>query len=102
MEFNKTTLSLLIGGTETLTITVLPAYAYDKTVTFTSSDPSIANVDTYGRVNGLKLGKTIIKATTINGLTASCEVTVELKPPTNLTVSDVTSSSAKISWENGG
>lgn len=101
MEFNKTTLSLLIGGSEILTITVLPAYAYDKTITYTSSDPTIANVDTYGRVNGLKLGKTIIRATTINGLTASCEVTVELKTPTNLIVSDVTSSSAKVSWENG-
>ncbi|KST90118.1 Ig-like domain-containing protein [Lactococcus lactis] len=74
---NKTTLTLEVGGTETLTATVLPEDAEDKTVTFTSSDPTIATVTPkQGSVVGKAAGTTEITGTTVNGLTVTCEVTV--------------------------
>lgn len=74
---NKTTLSLEVGGNETLTATVLPEDAEDKTVTFTSSDPTIATVTPkQGNVVGKAVGTTEITGTTVNGLTVTCEVTV--------------------------
>ncbi|MFK5291683.1 Ig domain-containing protein, partial [Lactococcus lactis] len=44
VTLNKTTLSLAVGANETLTATVLPVDADDKTVTFASSEPTIATV----------------------------------------------------------
>lgn len=74
---NKTTLNLKVGDTETLTATVLPEDAEDKTVTFTSSDESIAKVTPkQGKVEALAEGTTTITATTSNGKTAICEVVV--------------------------
>lgn len=74
---NKTTLSLTVGASETLTATVTPENAEDKTVTFTSSDPTIATVTPkQGNVVGKAEGKTKITGTTANGLTVTCDVTV--------------------------
>ena len=74
---NKTTLSLEVGANETLTATVLPEDAEDKTVTFTSSDPTIATVTPkQGNVVGKAAGTTTITGTTVNGLIVTCEVTV--------------------------
>lgn len=74
---NKTTLALEVGGNETLTATVAPADATDKSVTFTSSDPAVATVTPkQGNVVGKAAGTTTITGTTVNGLTATCEVTV--------------------------
>lgn len=74
---NKTTLDLKVGDTETLTATVLPEDAEDKTVTFTSSDESIAKVTPkQGKVEALAEGNTTIVGTTSNGLIVECKVTV--------------------------
>ncbi|QED60642.1 hypothetical protein FUT28_12920 [Enterococcus durans] len=74
---NKTTLTLELGATETLVATVLPEGATDKTVTFSSSDASVASVTPkQGRVAGVAKGTATITGTTINGKTAICEVTV--------------------------
>lgn len=57
--------------------TVLPVDADDKTVTFTSSDPTIATVTPkQGSVAGKAAGTTKITATTSNGKTATCVITV--------------------------
>lgn len=74
---NKTTLSLEVGGNETLTATVLPEDAEDKTINFTSSDTAIATVTpVQGKVTAVAAGTSTITVTTPNGLTATCEVTV--------------------------
>ncbi|QSR13804.1 Ig domain-containing protein [Lactococcus sp. LG606] len=74
---NKTTLDLKVGDTETLIATVIPEDAEDKTVTFTSSDESIAKVTPkQGKVEALAEGNTTIIGTTSNGLTFECEVVV--------------------------
>lgn len=60
-----------------MTATVLPVDADDKTVTFASSEPTIATVTPkQGNVVGKSEGKTKITGTTANGLTVTCDVTV--------------------------
>lgn len=64
------------GATKQLTATVAPANATDKTVTWKSSDAKIATVDAKGLVKGVKGGTATITATTKNGKSATCKVTV--------------------------
>ena len=66
----------------TLTANVEPSNASYKTVTWSSADESIATVDATGKVKGVDLGSTTITATTKNGLTATCKVTVAVRMPT--------------------
>lgn len=74
---NKTTTSLVVGANETLTATVAPTNATDKTVTYKSSDTSVATVDTAGKVSAVKEGKADITVTTTTASkTAKCTVTV--------------------------
>ncbi|WP_213180072.1 Ig-like domain-containing protein [Enterococcus lactis] len=74
---NKTTATLTVGATETLSATVSPETATDKSVKFTSSDETIATVTPIqGKVTGVKAGTATITATTMNGETATCEITV--------------------------
>ncbi len=66
-----------MGATETLSATVSPETATDKSVKFTSSDETIATVTPIqGKVTGVKAGTATITATTMNGETATCEITV--------------------------
>ena len=56
-----------------LTATVTPENA-DQTVTWSSSDETVATVDENGLVTALHYGKAVITAETANGLKASCEI----------------------------
>lgn len=62
----------------TLTATVLPATAYNREVTWTSSKPNIVRVDADGRVYGASYGTSVVTATAKDGsgVTAQCVVTV--------------------------
>jgi uncharacterized protein YjdB len=62
---NKTTATLAVGATETLSATVAPADATNKSVQFTSSDETIATVTpVQGKVTAVKAGTATITATT--------------------------------------
>ncbi|EHK4844774.1 Ig-like domain-containing protein [Enterococcus faecium] len=77
VTLNKTTTTLTVGASETLSATVLPADATDKSVKYSSSDEAIATVTpVQGKITGIAAGTTTITATTANGKTAVCEVTV--------------------------
>ena len=52
----------------------------DKTVTWSSSESSIAGVDDNGTVTAVSAGTAVITATTVNGRTAECTVTVQAAP----------------------
>ncbi|UBX38274.1 Ig-like domain-containing protein [Enterococcus lactis] len=77
VTLNKTTTTLTVGASETLSATVLPADATDKSVRYSSSDEAIATVTpVQGKITGIAAGTATITATTANGKTAVCEVTV--------------------------
>ncbi|MBR1936592.1 MAG: Ig-like domain-containing protein [Bacilli bacterium] len=59
-----------------LSATIEPETAENKTVTWTSDNNDVATVDSNGTVKGIHSGTTVIRATTVNGLTAESRVTV--------------------------
>lgn len=89
VSLNKSSLSLIQDASETLIATVTPSNATDKSVTWTSSDPGVASVDSTGKVTALAAGSTTITVQTTNGeFTATCTVSVTAKVPvTSVSVS---------------
>lgn len=75
VTLDKTSLDLYVGNTAELNATVEPENAADKIVTWSSSDPTVATVDTNGNVKALKPGTTTITATA-GGKSDTCTVTV--------------------------
>ena len=77
---------VLVNARFTLTAQVGPWNLKDKTVTWTSSDESVAVVSPEGVVTTVGLGTAEITATTnaAPGLSASCTVTTSAYPATNL------------------
>lgn len=70
-------MALEVGANETLSATVVPGDATDKSVQYSSSDSTIATVTpVQGNVKGIKAGTAAITATTVNGKTATCEVAI--------------------------
>ena len=77
VTLDKTSISLLVGDSETLTATVSPKDAANKKVTWKSSNAAIASVDANGKVTGVKAGEATITVTTQDGgKTATCTVKV--------------------------
>ena len=66
-----------VGGFKTLVPIFTPAYAIDQTVSWSSSDESIVSVSSDGVIGGNAVGQAIITATSANGKTATCNITVE-------------------------
>lgn len=66
-----------MGQSDTLTATVVPENADDKTVTFTSSDDKIATVTPkQGKVTAVAMGDAKIQGVTSNGIVIELPVTV--------------------------
>ncbi len=100
VSLNKTSLTLEIGESETLTATVLPSNATDKSVTWTSSDKSVVTVIN-GRITAVGAGAATITATTSNGKTASCSVTVNEPAPEIIEVTSVSLNKTSLTLEIG-
>ena len=79
ISLNKTELSLYVGGEETLTATVEPDNAYNKNLTWSSSDSAVATVDSSGKVTAVKAGTAKITATAADGQGAKAECTVTVR-----------------------
>jgi formylglycine-generating enzyme required for sulfatase activity len=76
VALDKTALFLAVGSDGLLNLTVYPANATNKKVTWTSN-PGVATVSANGTVRGVAAGKTTITVTTEDGeFEAACAVTV--------------------------
>ena len=78
ISLSQTAATLIEGEDLTLTAMVTPDDAADKSISWSSSNPSVATVDNTGKVTAVAAGTAIITATANDGsgVSASCEVTV--------------------------
>ncbi|WP_242875008.1 MULTISPECIES: Ig-like domain-containing protein [Clostridium] len=75
---NKTSDDLKVGDSDTLTTSISPSDASDANLIWESSNPSIASVDSNGKVTGVSDGNAVITAETEDGsVKASCNVNVQ-------------------------
>ena len=82
---SPSTMSLYIGEKGSLTATVQPEYAKDKTVTWASADESIATVSQNGQVTAVAIGAVEITATA-GQKTGKCTVNVISRLVTSVTL----------------
>lgn len=77
VTLSKKKLEIKDGDKKTLKATVSPTNATDKTIEWSSTEPSVATVSNKGVVTGVSSGTTTITATAADGeISAACEVTV--------------------------
>ena len=77
VKLDQTEVTVKKGKTVTLTPTVYPSSLTDKSVTWKSSDKTIATVTSKGKVKGVNAGTTTITCTSVaTGLSKTCTVTV--------------------------
>ena len=86
VTLNRTSLTLPVGATATLTAKVKPAKATDKTVVWSSSDPDVVTVED-GKIKAIGEGSATVTATSASDSSknASCEITVP-NPPSKVTL----------------
>lgn len=114
ISVSKNNVTLTQGKSETITASVSPSNATNKTITWSSSNNSIATV-TNGKIVAVGVGSAKIYASAHNGQKAECTVVVRAKPvakdnikisPTEKTISinhsviiELTGTTEKITWE---
>ena len=78
ITLNKTSTSISVGNSQTLTATVTPENAANKALKWASSDEDVATVAPDGTVTAVKVGTATITATAMDGSgkSATCKVTV--------------------------
>ncbi len=99
VALNRESLSLNIDESYTLVSTVAPENATNKTVTWSSSNPAAVTVHD-GVLEAVGEGTAEITATTINGKTAVCTVTVT-RPVVDIEVEDITLDKTELSIDIG-
>ncbi|MDE5829784.1 MAG: leucine-rich repeat protein [Duncaniella sp.] len=96
ITLNYHEMTIEAGGTLQLEVTFEPTDATDKTITWTTSDESVATVDADGLVTTLKPGNAIITATAGNGEEDECEITVVPVPTVEITAISLNHTEATI------
>lgn len=81
VTLDKSSLIMTEGESIRLSAEVMPGNASNRTVAWSTSNAETAEVTADGIVNAKKSGSAIITAETINGIKASCEITVNAKMP---------------------
>ena len=98
-------LTLEEGENYTLTATVSPADATNKTVNYSSSDSRVATVDANGNIKAVKAGYAYIYAKSVDGPYAYSYVTVKAKeipqPPKEVKVTNVSVDRRYLTLEEG-
>lgn len=96
ITLNKTTLNIKTGTTEQLTAKVQPTDATNSKVTWSSNEPTVAEVDQTGMITAKKEGSAVITVTAQDGSgkTATCQVNV-----TDIKVSGITLSASTLAMQ---
>jgi len=96
VALNKTSTTIEIGNSETLTATVSPSNAGNQAVTWSSSDNSVATVTDEGLVTAISAGTATITVTTEDGnKKATCTINVPT-PPEPIPVTAIALSDASV------
>lgn len=78
VSLNRSSISLKVGESKSLEVSVIPEDASDKSINWTSADSSIASVNSIGEVVAQKDGTTYISASAVDGnICSSCKVVVK-------------------------
>lgn len=78
ISLDKTEVTMYVGNTEKLSVTILPSNATNKNFTWATSDNRFVSIDDDGTIKALMAGSATITATTEDGnKKATCEVTVK-------------------------
>ncbi len=107
IELSRTDFQLKTGRYLTLTATVKPSNANDKTVTWTSSDPDVAKVSTSGRVTAVSPGVAIITCRSKTHPEVAAQAVVSVyQPVTKITFNEKNpyvgvGESIRLSWAVG-
>ena len=88
VSFTNKSYNMYEKNTLKFSANISPSNATNQTLTWKSSDTSIATVDNEGNVTTLKPGDVTITVTTTNGKTASFELNVSQKEITTLFITD--------------
>lgn len=83
IKINENVSELKVGENKSLTGTIFPSNATDKTITWKSSDESIATVSTNGEIKAKKEGTITITAKTVNEKTDSRNITIKEEKSNN-------------------
>lgn len=81
ITLNQTQATIQTGGSLTLKATVKPKKPSNKTILWTSSDPTVATVSNKGVVKALKAGTATITATAADGSGKAKSATITVKDP---------------------
>ena len=102
VSLDKTTASLKVGDSTTLTATINPSNATNKNVTWKTSNGNVATVSN-GKITAVGEGSAVITVTTEDGnKTATCSVTVKkVSTPTTVAVSSVSLDKTSVSLNVG-
>ena len=93
--------SVVVGQTTTLTVTVTPTNASNKNVTWSSLNTTIATVDANGMITGVSAGTATIRATAADGSGVTVNKSVTVTSP-NIKVTSITiNPSGNVSVETG-
>ena len=103
-------ITVAVGETIAIGYEIGPEDATDKSLEWTSGDPSVAAVDGEGKVTGVSAGTTIVKAVTKDGSNRTIQATVRVPSlkcdPEPVIVSDPAGQTFKVSyygndWDGG-
>ena len=75
INLNKKSLTMVKGNSEKITATIIPADTDDKTITWETSNSTIAKVSN-GTITAISEGTAVVTAKTVNNIVASCTVSV--------------------------
>ena len=77
VALSKTTDTLIVGGSDDLSAAVSPSNAANQDITWTTSDPKVATVNSNGYISAVSAGTATITATSVDGNKKGiCTVTV--------------------------